>query len=94
VLTLLSNMATNLNLTDMECCYKMFKREVIQSLNLVENRFGFEPEITAKIARRNLRIYEVGVSYSGRTYAEGKKIGWRDGFRAFYAIAKYNFWSR
>jgi glycosyltransferase involved in cell wall biosynthesis len=94
VLTLLSNMATNLNLTDMECCYKMFKREVIQSLNLVENRFGFEPEITAKIARRNLRIYEVGVSYSGRTYAEGKKIGWRDGFRALYAIAKYNFWSR
>ena len=94
VLTLLSNMATNLNLTDMECCYKMFKREVIQSLNLVENRFGFEPEITAKIARRNLRIYEVGVSYSGRTYAEGKKIGWRDGFRALYVIAKYNFWSR
>ena len=93
-LTLLSNMVTNLNLTDMECCYKMFKREVIQGLNLVENRFGFEPEITAKVARLNLRIYEVGVSYSGRTYAEGKKIGWRDGFRALYAIAKYNLWSR
>ena len=93
-LTLLSNMVTNLNLTDMECCYKMFKREVIQGINLVENRFGFEPEITAKVARLNLRIYEVGVSYSGRTYAEGKKIGWRDGFRALYAIAKYNLWSR
>jgi glycosyltransferase involved in cell wall biosynthesis len=93
-LTLLSNMATNLNLTDMECCYKMFKREVIQNLQLKENRFGFEPEITAKVARLNLRIYEVGVSYSGRTYAEGKKIGWRDGFRALYAIAKYNLWGR
>jgi Glycosyltransferases involved in cell wall biogenesis len=93
-LTLLSNMATNLNLTDMECCYKMFRRDVIQSIDFKENRFGFEPEITAKVARRNLRIYEVGVSYSGRTYAEGKKIGWRDGFRALYAIAKYNFWSR
>jgi glycosyltransferase involved in cell wall biosynthesis len=94
VLTLLSNMATNLNLTDMECCYKMFKREIIQKLDLVENRFGFEPEITAKVARLGVCIYEVGVSYSGRTYAEGKKIGWRDGFRALYAIAKYNFWSR
>jgi glycosyltransferase involved in cell wall biosynthesis len=93
-LTLLSNMATNLNMTDMECCYKMFKRDVIQNLQLKENRFGFEPEITAKVARLGLRIYEVGVSYSGRTYAEGKKIGWRDGFRALYAIAKYNFWSR
>ncbi len=93
-LTLLSNMATNLNLTDMECCYKMFRREVIQSIDFKENRFGFEPEITAKVARRGLRIYEVGVSYSGRTYAEGKKIGWRDGFRALYAIAKYNLWSR
>ena len=93
-LTLLSNMATNLNLTDMECCYKMFKREIIQSLNLVENRFGFEPEITAKVARLGVRVYEVGVSYSGRTYAEGKKIGWRDGFRALYAIAKYNTWAR
>jgi hypothetical protein len=84
-------MATNLNLTDMECCYKMFRREVIQSIAIEENRFGFEPEITAKIAKKNLRVYEVGVSYSGRTYAEGKKIGWRDGFRAIYAIVKYNF---
>jgi glycosyltransferase involved in cell wall biosynthesis len=90
-LTLASNMATNLNLTDMECCYKMFRREVIQSIAIEENRFGFEPEITAKIAKKNLRVYEVGVSYSGRTYAEGKKIGWRDGFRAIYAIVKYNF---
>jgi glycosyltransferase involved in cell wall biosynthesis len=89
-LTLASNMATNLNLTDMECCYKMFRREVIQAIAIEENRFGFEPEITAKIARKNLRIYEVGVSYSGRTYAEGKKIGWRDGLRAIYAIVKYN----
>ena len=89
-LTLASNMATNLNLTDMECCYKMFRREVIQSIAIEENRFGFEPEITAKIAKKNLRVYEVGVSYSGRTYAEGKKIGWRDGFRAIYAIVKYN----
>jgi glycosyltransferase involved in cell wall biosynthesis len=89
-LTLASNMATNLNLTDMECCYKMFRREVIQSIVIEENRFGFEPEITAKIAKKNLRVYEVGVSYSGRTYAEGKKIGWRDGFRAIYAIVKYN----
>jgi glycosyltransferase involved in cell wall biosynthesis len=91
ILTLASNMSTNLNLTDMECCYKMFKRELIQSIKIEENRFGFEPEITAKVARRNCRIYEVGVSYSGRTYAEGKKIGWRDGFRAMYAIVKYNF---
>jgi glycosyltransferase involved in cell wall biosynthesis len=90
-LTLASNMATNLNLTDMECCYKMFRREVIQAITIEENRFGFEPEITAKVARGNLRVYEVGVSYSGRTYAEGKKIGWRDGFRAIYAIVKYNF---
>jgi glycosyltransferase involved in cell wall biosynthesis len=89
-LTLLSNMFTNLNLTDMECCYKMFRREIIQSLRLVENRFGFEPEITAKVARGGHRIYEVGISYSGRTYAEGKKIGWRDGFRAIYAIIKYS----
>ncbi|AWI08647.1 glycosyltransferase family 2 protein [Ereboglobus luteus] len=93
-LTTLSNMFTNLNLTDMECCYKMFRREVIQEIALEENRFGFEPEVTAKIARRQLRIYEVGVSYSGRTYAEGKKIGWRDGFRAIYAILKYNIWHR
>ncbi len=89
-LTLLSNMFTNLNLTDMETCYKMFRREVIQSIKIEENRFGFEPEITAKIARGNFRIYEVGISYYGRTYAEGKKIGWRDGFRAIYAIVKYN----
>ena len=89
-LTLASNMATNLNLTDMECCYKMFRREVIQNIQIEENRFGFEPEITAKVSRGGLRVYEVGVSYSGRTYAEGKKIGWRDGFRAIYAIVKYN----
>jgi glycosyltransferase involved in cell wall biosynthesis len=89
-LTLASNMATNLNLTDMECCYKMFRREVIQKIQIEENRFGFEPEITAKVSRGGLRVYEVGVSYSGRTYAEGKKIGWRDGFRAIYAIVKYN----
>lgn len=89
-LTLLSNMFTNINLTDMETCYKMFKREVINSINIEENRFGFEPEITAKVARGNWRIYEVGISYYGRTYAEGKKIGWKDGFRAIYAIVKYN----
>lgn len=89
-LTLLSNMFTNLNLTDMETCYKMFKREVIQAIKIEENRFGFEPEITAKVARANVRIFEVGISYYGRTYAEGKKIGWRDGFRAIYAIVKYN----
>lgn len=89
-LTLLSNMLTNINLTDMETCYKLFKREVIQSIAIEENRFGFEPEITAKVARGGYRIYEVGISYYGRTYAEGKKIGWRDGFRAIYAILKYN----
>ncbi len=93
-LTTLSNMFTNLNLTDVECCYKMFRREVIQGITIEENRFGFEPEITAKAARRQLRIYEVGVSYAGRTYAEGKKIGWRDGIRAVYAILKYNIWRR
>ncbi len=93
-LTLLSNMFTNINLTDMETCYKMFRREIIQSITIEENRFGFEPEITAKIARGNHRIYEVGISYYGRTYAEGKKIGWRDGFRAIYAIVKYNTWKR
>jgi glycosyltransferase involved in cell wall biosynthesis len=93
-LTLLSNMLTNLNLTDMETCYKMFRREVIQSIEIRENRFGFEPEITAKIARTGCRIYEVGISYAGRTYAEGKKIGWKDGFRAIYAILKYNLWAR
>ena len=90
-LTLVSNMATNLNLTDMETCYKAFRREVIQSLDLEENRFGFEPEVTAKVARRGCRIYEVGISYSGRTYAEGKKIGWRDGLEAVWCILKYNF---
>ncbi len=89
-LTLLSNMFTNLNLTDMETCYKMFRREVIQSIKIEEERFGFEPEITAKMARGGYRIYEVGISYYGRTYAEGKKIGWRDGFRAIYCILKYN----
>ena len=93
-LTLLSNMLTNLNLTDMETCYKMFRREVIQSIVIKENRFGFEPEITAKIARKGFRIYEVGISYAGRTYAEGKKINWKDGFRAIYAILKYNLWAR
>lgn len=89
-LTLLSNMFTNINLTDMETCYKMFRREVIQSITIEEDRFGFEPEITAKLARGGHRIYEVGISYYGRTYAEGKKIGWKDGFRAIYAIVKYN----
>jgi glycosyltransferase involved in cell wall biosynthesis len=89
-LTLLSNMLTNLNLTDMECCYKAFKREIIQSIAIKENRFGFEPEITAKVAKMNCRIYEVGISYYGRTYAEGKKINWKDGVRAIYCIFKYN----
>ena len=93
-LTLLSNMLTNLNLTDIETCYKMFRREVIQSIEIKENRFGFEPEITTKIARKGCRIYEVGISYAGRTYAEGKKINWKDGFRAIYAILKYNLWAR
>jgi glycosyltransferase involved in cell wall biosynthesis len=90
VLTLLSNMFTNLNLTDMETCYKMFKREVVQSLDLKEDRFGFEPEITAKLARQRRVIYEVGISYFGRTYAEGKKVNWKDGVRAIYAILRYN----
>jgi len=89
-LTLLSNALTNLNLTDMECCYKVFRSEIVKQLRLEENRFGIEPEITAKVARRGCRIYEVGVSYAGRTYAEGKKIGWRDGFRAIWCILKYN----
>lgn len=93
-LTTLSNFFTNLNLTDMETCYKVFRREVIQSIKIEENRFGFEPEVTAKIARMNLRIYEVGISYSGRTYSEGKKIGWKDGVRAIYAIVKYNLFRR
>jgi glycosyltransferase involved in cell wall biosynthesis len=90
VLTLLSNMLTNLNLTDMETCYKVFKRDVLEKITIEENRFGFEPEITAKIAKLDVRIYEVGISYSGRTYKEGKKIGWKDGFRAIYCIIKYN----
>ena len=89
-LTLLSNMFTNLNLTDMETCYKMFRREVLQRIRLEEDRFGIEPELTAKVAKLGVPIYEVGISYYGRTYAEGKKIGWRDGFRAIYAILKYN----
>ncbi len=90
-LTLLSNMFTNINLTDMETCYKLFRREVLAKITIEENRFGFEPEITAKVARLpECRIYEIGISYYGRTYAEGKKIGWRDGFRAIYAIVKYN----
>jgi len=90
VLTLLSNMFTNLNLTDMETCYKAFRREIIQSIEIEEDRFGFEPEITAKVAKLGVRVYEVGISYYGRTYAEGKKIGYRDGFRAIYCIVKYN----
>ena len=89
-LTLLSNMFTNLNLTDMETCYKVFRREIIQSISIEESRFGFEPEITAKVAKLKCRIYEVGISYYGRTYEEGKKIGWRDGVRAIYCILKYN----
>lgn len=94
-LTFLSNVMTNLNLTDMETCYKVFKRDIVQSLELKENRFGFEPEVTAKISRiPNIRIYEVGISYYGRTYEEGKKIGWKDGFRAIYCILKYNLFSK
>ncbi|HUQ27386.1 MAG TPA: glycosyltransferase family 2 protein [Usitatibacter sp.] len=89
-LTLLSNMFTNLNLTDMETCYKAFRREIIQSIAIEEERFGFEPEITAKVAKLDCRIFEVGISYYGRTYAEGKKIGYKDGFRAIYCILKYN----
>jgi glycosyltransferase involved in cell wall biosynthesis len=90
VLTLFSNMLTNLSLTDMETCYKVFRREVIQQIAIEENRFGFEPEITAKLAKLNVRIYEVGISYSGRSYKEGKKIGWKDGFSAIRCIVKYN----
>jgi glycosyltransferase involved in cell wall biosynthesis len=90
LLTLASNMATNLNLSDMETCFKAFKREVIQSIEIEESRFGVEPEITAKIARLDLSIYEVGISYDGRTYADGKKIGWRDGIRAMFCIAAYS----
>ncbi|MEM8968819.1 MAG: glycosyltransferase family 2 protein [Bacteroidota bacterium] len=94
-LTSLSNMFTNLNLTDMETCYKLFDTEIIKGISLKENRFGFEPEVTAKIARiPKIRIYEVGISYYGRTYEEGKKIGWQDGFRALYCILKYGFINR
>jgi len=89
ILTLLSNVITNLNLTDMETCYKAFRRDAIKSIHIQENRFGFEPEITVKIARRRLRVYEVGISYSGRTYAEGKKIGWKDGVHAIWCLLKY-----
>lgn len=91
VLTLLSNMTTNLNLTDMETCYKVFRSEVLKSITLEEKRFGFEPEVTAKIARLGCRIYEVGISYTGRTYSEGKKINWKDGVRALWCIFKYKF---
>ena len=93
-LTTLSNMFTNINLTDMETCYKAFKRDIIQSIDIEEKRFGFEPEITAKIAKRRCSIYEVGISYYGRTYEEGKKIGWRDGFHAIYCILKYNLFRK
>ncbi len=94
LLTLLSNSLTNINLSDMETCYKAFRREVIQSIPIEENRFGFEPEITVKIAKRRLRIYEVGISYWGRTYEEGKKIGWKDGVRAFWCLLKYSIKER
>ena len=94
LLTTMSNMFSNITLTDMETCYKAFKREIIQSITIEENRFGFEPEITAKIARMNCRIYEVGISYYGRTYEEGKKIGWKDGISAFRCIIKYNLFSK
>ena len=89
-LTLLSNMFTNLNLTDLETCYKAFRADVLKSLDLRENRFGFEPEVTAKLAKARCRIYEVGISYNGRTYSEGKKVNWKDGFHAIYAIIRYN----
>src|SRR5258705_13371451 len=90
MLTLMSNAFTDLNLTDMETCYKVFRRDVIQSIPLAEDRFGFEPEVTVKIAKRRLRVYEVGISYSGRTYEEGKKIGWKDGFRAVWCLVKFS----
>jgi glycosyltransferase involved in cell wall biosynthesis len=94
-LTSVSNAFTNLNLTDMETCYKLFRTDIIQKINLREKRFGFEPEVTAKISRvKDARIYEVGISYYGRTYEEGKKIGWKDGFRAIWCILKYNIWAR
>lgn len=94
-LTFVSNMFTNLNLTDMETCYKLFRADILKKIDLKENRFGFEPEVTAKVARYSgVRIYEVGISYYGRTYAEGKKINWKDGFRALWCILKYNTWAR
>jgi glycosyltransferase involved in cell wall biosynthesis len=93
VLTTLSNMLSNINLTDMECCYKLFRRDVLERIRLRENRFGFEPEVTAKVARMGCRIYEVPVSYAGRTYSEGKKINWRDGVWALWCIARYNLWA-
>lgn len=95
MLTMMSNMFTGINITDMETCYKLFRTDMIQGLKLIENRFGFEPEVTAKISRiKDVRIYEVGISYYGRTYEEGKKIGWRDGFRAIYCILKYNLFTK
>jgi glycosyltransferase involved in cell wall biosynthesis len=94
LLTLLSNCLTNINLSDMETCYKVFRREIIQSIPIEENRFGFEPEITVKVAKRRLRIYEVGIGYWGRTYEEGKKIGWKDGFRALWCLLKYSILER
>ncbi|MBV9181405.1 MAG: glycosyltransferase family 2 protein, partial [Acidobacteria bacterium] len=94
ILTFISNCLTNLNLTDMETCYKAFRRDIIQSIPIEEDRFGFEPEITVKVAKRRLRIYEVGISYWGRTYEEGKKIGWKDGFRALWCLLKYSIKQR
>jgi hypothetical protein len=94
ILTLLSNIFTNINLSDMETGYKVFRRAVLEDLRVEEKRFGFEPEITAKLAQRRCRFYEVGIAYYGRTYEEGKKIGWRDGVRALYVILKYNLWKR
>jgi glycosyltransferase involved in cell wall biosynthesis len=93
-LTTLSNMFTNINLTDMECCYKAFKTEIIKKIDLKENRFGFEPEVTAKLAKKNIRIYEVGIKYFGRKYSDGKKITWKDGFAAIYCIIYYNVFNR
>jgi len=90
ILTLISNALTNMNMTDMETCYKVFRREILQSIPIEEDRFGFEPEITVKISKRRLRVYEVGIGYWGRTYEEGKKIGWRDGFRALWCLLKYS----
>ena len=94
ILTTLSNMFTNINLTDMECCYKAFKTEIIKKIDLKENRFGFEPEVTAKLAKKNIRIYEVGIKYFGRKYSDGKKITWKDGFAAIYCIIYYNVFNR